>query len=61
MEIGELMTWWAAKAATLKPSDAKGFYRYVMMQKLRTGVVLSTLRKTVSSSLPLRFYRFAHR
>jgi hypothetical protein len=61
IEIGELMTWWAAKAVELKPSDPKDFYRYVMIQKLRTGVVFSTLRKTISSSLPLRFYQFAHR
>ena len=28
MEIGELITWWTAKASSLKPSDPKGFYRY---------------------------------
>jgi hypothetical protein len=61
IEIGELMTWWAAKAATLKPSDAKGFYRYLLMQKVRTGVVFSSLKKTVSSTLAVRLYQLSHR
>jgi hypothetical protein len=61
MEIGELITWWAAKASTLKPSDPKGFYRYLMMQKLRTGVVFSSLRKTMSSTLAVRLYQLSHR
>ena len=61
LEIGELMTWWAAKAATMKPRDPKDFYRYLLMQKVRTGVVFSSLRKTVSSTLPVRLYQLAHR
>ena len=61
LEIGELMTWWAANAGTLTPSDPKAFYRYLMMQKLRTGVVFSTLRKTVSSTLAVRLYQMTKR
>jgi hypothetical protein len=61
IEIGELITWWAAKASTLKPSDPKDFYRYLMMQKLRTGVVFSSLRKTMSSTVAARLYQLSHR
>ena len=61
LEIGELVAWWAAKAGTLTPSDPKTFYRYLMMQKVKRGVVFSSLRKTFSSTLAVRFYQMAHR
>ena len=61
LEIGELMAWWAAKSATVKASDPKGFFRYLLMQKIRTGVVFSSLRKTVSTTLPVRLYQLSHR
>ena len=61
MEIGELMTWWTAKAATLKLSDSSDFFRYLLVQKMRTGVVFSSVRKTIASTLPVRFYQLSHR
>jgi hypothetical protein len=60
LQISELIKW-ATSAAPKAASDRRTFYRYLLMQKVRSGVVFSTLRKTVSSSVSIRLYQLANR